>query len=504
MKPPWITRRALTLGTLLLSYLVFPMQMTGTALALPTIGQDLDASGPALQWVVTGYVLAASSVMLVAGSLGDLLGRRRVFSFSLALYAAGTLAGAASQSILVLDVARTVTGVGGAGLMTGGVAILATMFEGPARARVFAAVGSVAGIGIAAGPTLSGWLIGGFGWRAAFVFFGVAALVILAATRLIPESRAPERPTVDRPGVITFIAGQALVMFAITRGADAGWASPAVLGPLLAGAALLVLFVRVERRSPHPVLRLELFQNRTFRGWLVGAVFLSTGATGVLVFLPAYLQGTGGLTTGDAGLVMLLATVPVFVLPSVGTWLAGRGLAPRLLLVGALTLSALGNLTLALALGPDAGVARLAVPLILIGIGNGLALGQVETQALGAVDPARVGMASGLLSTARGGAGALVLAGFGAALLSLVESGLGDPALAGRVATGQLAERAGEFTDAWRTVLLAVALLLALAVALVARLLRARPSRRDAITPVSVPVPVPGSGEPTAAGARER
>ncbi|MFI1012278.1 MFS transporter [Streptomyces sp. NPDC020965] len=471
---PRLPRPRLALLVLLFGYLVFPMGMTGTSIALPEIGRDLDASGAALQWVVTGYVLAASSVMLIAGSFGDLFGRRKVYTVGVTLYAAGSLAAAVSQNILVLDIARTITGVGGAGVMAGGVAILATIFEGPRRTRAFAAVGTTAGIGIAVGPTLSGWLVGAFGWRPAFLLFGVVGLLIMVGTRLIPESRAADRPKVDRPGVVTFIAGQASLMFAITQGAQSGWTSAAVLGPLVAGVALLSVFVAVERRSDHPVLDLGLIRDRVFRGWLVGAVFLSTGATGVLIFLPAYLQGTSGFSAGDTGLIMLLATVPVFVFPTVGGRLVSRGFPARHLVVGSLLLSAAGNLWLALSLTPDAGPLRLAAPLVLLGVGIGLAMGQIEAQALGAVTPERVGMASGLLSTARGGAGAMVVAVFGSALLTLVESRLGDGALAGRVATGQLGEVGGEFTDAWQLTVGAVAVLLTVAAVLVHRLLRPR------------------------------
>ncbi|MFI2214597.1 MFS transporter [Streptomyces sp. NPDC020141] len=491
MNPPRPSRSVLGLLTVLLGYFVLPMAMTGTSVALPEIGRDLDASGASLQWVVTGYVLAASSVMLVAGSLGDLFGRRKVYAIGIALYAAGTLAAAAGQSILVLDVARTVAGVGAAAVMAGGVAILAGMYDETARPRVFATVGTTAGVGIALGPTLSGALVGAFGWRSSFLLFGAAGVLILLLTRLIPESRAAERPTVDRPGVVTFIAGLALLMFALTQGSRAGWVSLAVLGPLGAGAALLAAFVAVERRAANPVLDLSLIRDRRFSGWLVAAMAVTLGSTGVLVFLPTYLQGTGGLTAAGAGTLMLLMTVPVFALPSFSGLLVARGLPPRRLATAALLLSAAGNLWLALVLAPDAGAGALAPPLLLIGAGNGLGLGQFDAQALGSVSAERMGMASGLLSTGRSVVGTLVLAGFGAALMTLVESGLGDRAAADRVVTGRGAEIAGEFTGAWQTLVGAIAAALVLAAVLVRWMLR----------PGAAPA-APGPGEPAPAERR--
>ncbi|WP_190126038.1 MFS transporter [Streptomyces inusitatus] len=469
-----LTRPALGLLTVLFGYFTLPMAMTGTSVALPEIGRDLDASGAALQWVVTGYVLAASSVMLVAGSLGDLFGRRAVYAGGVGLYAAGTLASAAGQSIAVLDIARTVAGVGAAAVMTVGVTILATMYEGAARARVFALVGTIAGIGIAIGPTLSGALVGLFGWRASFLVFGLAGVLILLLTRLIPESRAEARPKVDRPGVVSFVAGLALLMFGLTQGAGAGWGALSVLGPMAAGVVLLVVFVAVERRGDHPVLDLSLIRDRLFSGWLFAAMSIVLGSTGVLVFLPTYLQGTGGLTAGDAGVLMLLMTVPVFALPTVGGLLVARGLPARYLAVTALLLSAVGNFSLALTLAPDAGPARLALPLLLIGAGSGLGLGQIDAQALGSVAAERMGMASGLLSTGRSVAGTLVLTGFGAALTTLVESGTGDRARADLVVTGRGPEVAGEFTSAWQSLLGGVGVALLLAAVLAGRLLRPR------------------------------
>lgn len=502
MTSPRLSRPLLTLLVVLFGFLSLPMGMTGTSVALTEIGRDLNASGAALQWVVTGYMLAASSMMLVAGSLGDLFGRRKVYSLGALLYATGILGSAAAPNVLFLDIARTVAGVGGAAVMAGGGAIIATVFEGPARARAFAAVGTTAGVGLALGPTLSGWLVGALGWRSSFVVFGVAGALIVGATRLIPESRAAVRPRVDRPGVASFIASLALLMFAVTQGSQSGWLSAAVLAPLTAGIALMVAFVIIERRSDHPVLDLTLVRDRSFSAWLVSAVFITAGSVGVLVFLPTYLQGTGGLSAADAGLIMMMTTAPVFVFPSVGGRLVSLGLAARHLILGALLLTGLGNLWLAFVLAPDAGPALLAGPLLLIGTGSGLALGQLEVQALGAVAPERVGMASGLLGTARGGAGALVMAGFGSLLVTVVEARTGDRDHAAQVTAGQRAEVAGEFTDAWQLVVAGMGVTLTLAAVLVHRLLRstaAEPTRSETTPPEAVP---DGSGTATAGGPR--
>ncbi|NYI07376.1 MFS transporter [Allostreptomyces psammosilenae] len=448
-------RPGLTLAAVLLGYLTLPMSMSGTTVALPGIGADLGASGAPLQWVVTGYFLTASCFMLVAGSLGDLFGRRRIFRIGATVYTAGTLAGAAARDVLLLDVARTLTGAGAAGVMAGGGAILATTFTGAARTRAFATVGTVAGVGLALGPTLSGALVGLLGWRPTFLLFAAAGALVLAGTAVIAESRADaeRRPRVDVAGVVTFVAGLALAMFGITQVAGAGWGSPRVLAPLAAGVLLLAAFPLVERRAEHPVLDLALLRDRPFLGWCLAILTMAVGSAGVLIFLPTYLQGAGGLTAGEAGLVMLMMTSPVLFVPPLGGRLINRGVSPRLLVVAALLLLAAGNAWL-LVLHPGAGAGTLFGPLVTIGVSQGLVIGIIDAQALNRVEPERIGMASGFLNTVKGGSNALVLALFGAVMVSLLRARVGSAEVAARVAAGDLAGSrrdflAEQFTGAW-------------------------------------------------------
>ncbi|MGW0535960.1 MFS transporter [Streptomyces sp. NPDC003032] len=459
---PPATRRgrpALTLAVVLLGMLTLPMAMSGTTVALPRIGSDLNASGVALQWVVVGYFLAASSFMLVAGSLGDIFGRRRVLTAGATLYAAGTLASAFAHHILFLDAARLLSGIGAAGVMASGGSLLAATSTGPSRTRAFAALGTTAGVGLAIGPTFSGWMVDGLGWRTTFLAFAGAGLVILAGTRFLAESRADTPPRVDKAGAVTFIGGLSLTLFSITQGSKSGWGSASTLLPLAAGLALLITFVRVEKHlaasGGRPVLDLSLARDPAFLGWSIGAFGLGAGTTGVLAFLPTYLQGTSGTTARDAGLALLLMTVPVLALPPLGARLVNRGVPARHVLVLSLLLAAAGNAWLT-TLHPGISAAALAGPLLTIGVGQGLSVGIIDAQALGMVEPAKVGMASGFLNTVRGGTGAVMLTVFGALLLALVESKVGSAELAGRVTAGA-GGHAGQFTEAWRTTLWSVA-----------------------------------------------
>ncbi|MDA3649965.1 MFS transporter [Saccharopolyspora indica] len=482
-------KNKLTLLFVLLGYLLLPMSMSGTTVALPQIGTALNASGGALQWVVTGYFLTASSFMLVAGSAGDLIGRRRIYRLGAATFTLGSFVAALTPNILVLDVARTVTGIGAAGVMAGGGAILATTFTGAERTKAFAAMGTTAGIGLAIGPTLAGWLVGSLGWRATFGTFAAAGILLLAGTFAMSESRAAHRPRADRLGAVTFIAGLASVMFAITQSSRAGWGSPLVLGLLAAGAGLLAAFAVVERRSAHPLLDLSLLRNRQFVGWVLAGVVMVLGFGGMTSFLPTYLQGANGLSARDSGLVMLMSTAPMLVLPLVGSRLVNRGTSPRLLIATGLLMISAGNAWLT-RLHPGIEAWQLLGPLLTIGIGVGLASGLIDAQAMNQVDQSRAGMAAGLLNTVRGGSQTLVLALFGSILISLLTGRIGAEQ-AGRVATGKLTGPspdvlAGHLTESWQVLLWAIAALTALGALAVAALLK--PGRTSSPLPAP-PVP---------------
>lgn len=470
-------RGARTLAVVLFGFLVLPMSMSGAGVAVPRIASDLGASGPAAQWVVTGYFLTASACMLVAGSLGDAIGRRRVYRAGALLFALGCLGASLAPTIELLLAARVLTGLGASGVMAGGGAVLGATFLGPARARAFAAMGTIAGLGLALGPSLSGWLVDGLGWRLAFGGFVLPGALLVAGTLLIQETRADAAPRIDVAGAATFVPAIVALMLAVTQGSALGWASPAVLVLLGCAALLLVGFVAIERHAAQPILSLPLLKRRGFVGWLLAGVIMTIGFGGVLNFLPSYLQQPVGLTAAGAGAVMLLPTLPMLVMPAVGGLLVSRGTSASLLITTALVAIAGGNAWLA-ALRPDITPLELSGPLVLLGSGVGLAMGIVDAQAIDQVADHQVGMASGMLNTVRGTANALVLGLFGSALIALLSTRIGSAELADRVATGNLPDGAqaaflaDHLTDSWRTVLLALAALCALSAVLVRALLR--------------------------------
>ncbi|MBB5084490.1 MFS transporter [Nonomuraea endophytica] len=453
-----VTARPLAAAAVvLLGFLVVPMSISGTAVALPRIGADLTATGAPLQWVMNAYNLTFASFMLVAGSLADLYGRRRVFATGAAVFAAGSLAAGIAQNVWLLDAARALSGVGAAAVMAGGAALLATLFEGPARTRAFAALGVVAGAGLALGPSAAGWLVGGLGWRAFFLANAVVLGLSLLGSVFVAESRAGRRVPVDVPGALTSIGGLALLTVAVVQGPQAGWGSVQVLGLVAAAAALLVAFVVLQRRSAHPILDLTLVRNRAFLALSLVPVAITFGFVTLLTYLPTYLVGANGLGVREAGTWMLALTAPVLVVPPVGGWLVNRGVPAGVLVPGSVLMFAIGAAWLTV-LHPGAGLGELAGPLLLVGAGVGIAFGVGDGLAMSMVEPERAGMAAGFVNTMRIGSEAVVIAVFGAALVSLVGAEVGDGALANRIAAGE-GTAPEAFTAAWHLLLWAIAVI---------------------------------------------
>ncbi|MEX1077824.1 MAG: MFS transporter [Homoserinimonas sp.] len=473
----------LTLPVVLVGVALVAMSISGTAIALPNIGRDLTASGSALNWVVAGYNLAFAAMTLVAGAAADRAGRRRVFTVAAAVFSAGFLATALAPSILVLDIARIVSGVGGAGVMAAGGALLASSYEGAARHRAFALMGTMAGVGIAVGPTMVGGLIALTGWRGSFVAFAILGTLIACGAGRLQESRAGHSRT-DWIGSSLVVAALSAVMFALLEGPEVGWAHPTTVSAFAVGGAAFIAFVIAQRRSVTPVLAPELVSERGFMGWCLATLTTSIGFLGALVFLPTYLQAVAGNTPATTGLTMLLLTAPVLVAPTLAVTLVNRGVAARLLILNALGLVVAGNFGLLL-LGPENTTALVAVPLLLIGIGMGISFGITDGQAMSLVPAQLVGTAAGFLNTLRGAAEALVIAVFSAMLLGFLTVRLDDSDRASNVAAGDLSSvtdrnygtEVDAFTVSWHSTQIGVGaacLLLSVAVAILLLV----PSRR--------------------------
>ncbi len=412
-----MTKRALVLVIVLMSTFTFPLTITGASIALTDIANDLGADLAATQWVVNGYNACFASFLVFAGSLADVLGRRRVYVAGLALFVGGGIAGTAAGDIVVLDVVRLVAGTGAAAAVTGGLAILTETFRGAARTRAFGLVGTVLGIGLAFGPSIGGLLVDLLGWRAVFGAPTAVAAVVLALTPLLPDVRGTTGRRIDWAGAALFTGAIMLLIFGLVEAGELGFGHPLIVGSLALAAVLAVVFPVVERRRADPLFDLALLANRGFTSLAVAAGALVTILVPLLVYLPSYLIGVVGLGAGEAGLWLLMLTAPTVLFPSVGAALARR-LPTAWFVAGAVATSGAGAFLL-MTMNASSGVFSLLAPLVLVGAGTGLTMGLLDGLAIGSVSPEHSGTAAGMFTTARLATETIAIAVVGAVLASI-------------------------------------------------------------------------------------
>jgi EmrB/QacA subfamily drug resistance transporter len=465
-------RKAATLALLAFAMLLVSLDQYIVVVALPEIGRGLDFTAQTLQAVISAYAVASAGFLLLGGRAADLLGRRRVLVAGLTLYAGAALLGGLAQTSRVLLSARALQGLGGALVFPATLSLVNTTFaEGPERNRAVAIWGGAGAAGLVIGVLLGGLLTSVLGWESVFfVNVPLASGAALLAFALIPADPPVERGrSFDLPGALSAGAGVTLLVFALVRGPELGWASPVVVATAIAGLAGFALFALVERRSQDPLLPPRLLANRNLAS-AVAIAFLFWGTFGsVLYFLTLYLQDVHGYEALETGLAFLLPTAVVVA----ASTLAGRvvtrcGLRPTL--VGALAVGALGALLLALAMSPSGSYGALVPGLLLLSVGDGIVFTAMFIAAGTGVADREQGVASSIASTSTS-----IGAAVGLALLVLVAQASTD-GLAGeplRVATA----------EGLRSAVLVVAAGIA-AIALVALNLRPGPA-----APAGVPCP---------------
>jgi EmrB/QacA subfamily drug resistance transporter len=436
-----------TLAAVCVSTALLLINVAAPNVALTAIAKDLDASFTDLQWVLSGYSLVLAVFQLTAGSIADLLGRKRLFVTGLCLFMVASALCALAPSAGALIGARALQGLGAAIVFPASLALLAQEFEGPDRRRAIGIWGAVIGLAFAAGPLVGGVLVDLFGWQAIFALGVVLGLPTTALAVLqVRESRDPDPNPVDWPGVATLSAGLFLVVFAVLRGNALGWTSGPVLVLAAGGVACLAAFAVVELRATAPMLDLRLFRNRTFLGATVIVATLSGGSFGAFVYLSLFLLDVAQGSPVEVGLWL----APLAVMAFAVSLAAGR-LSARVPLTGALAVGmGLCAVGLALMTGVDASTSwlHLLAGLAIVGAGTGLANPLVTFAHLGVLPPAQGGLASGINNTARQLGLAVGIAVLGALLQSRIAdrveqrtTGLGHArrAVAARIADGDVA-----------------------------------------------------------------
>src|SRR5512138_1804223 len=388
--------RWVLLATVLGASLAF-IDATVVNIALPSIGRDLHADAAGLQWTVNGYALSLAALILLGGSLGDRYGRRRIFMIGVTWFAAASLLCGLAPSIELLIGARVLQGVGGALLTPGALAILEASFEREDRARAIGAWSGLGGIGGALGPFLGGWLVEAGSWRYVFLInVPVALLVLLVTARHVPESRDPSAARrIDFAGIVTGAIGLGGLTYGFTAWPMRGPGDPVVWLSLAVGVAGLVAFVLAERRSPQPMVPLEIFRHKAFAGANL-VTFLVYAANGGIFFLFVInLQVVAGFSPLAAGTAMLPATVLMLLL-SARSGALGQRIGPRIPMTVGPLICALSVLLMSM-IGPDASYLTDVLPaVIILGLGLSTLVAPLTATALGSLDDAHAGIASGV------------------------------------------------------------------------------------------------------------
>jgi EmrB/QacA subfamily drug resistance transporter len=393
--PKWWTLTAVCTGVFMLL-----LDITIVNVALPDIQQELDASLSDLQWVIDAYALSLAALLLTAGSLADLFGRRRVFVIGLVVFTLGSIACGAAQDIFFLQISRAFQGIGGAAMFSTALALLASAFHGKDRGTAFGVFGATTGVAVAIGPVLGGALTSGLSWRWIFFVNIPICLVALAVSLTrVAESKDPHAGRPDWIGFLTFsVALGALVYGLIEAGKD-GWGETRVVASFVVCAVLLVAFVISQVVQAKPMFDLSLLRKPTFTGGLIAAFGVSASIFSLLTYLVIYVQNVLGYSAVDTGVRFLFLSGASFFAAALAGRLTERVPVKWLIGPGFLILGV--GLLLVHGIQDDSSWTHLIPGLLVSGVGIGMINPPLASTAVGVVPVARAGMASGVNSTFR-------------------------------------------------------------------------------------------------------
>ncbi|GAA4473460.1 MFS transporter [Rhodococcus olei] len=402
------------LGVLCLSLLIVVMANSALIVAAPDMTRDLELTSSQLQWVIDGYTVPYAALMLLCGALGDRYSRRGALLTGLAVFGAGAVFGSLAETTSEVVGARIAMGVGAAVIMPATLSLLVATFPSAERSRAIAAWAATSGLAIAFGPLLSGWILESHSWNATFLInVPIAALAAVAALVIVPPSRATDRGRVDWVGGLLSVVAIGALVYAIINGFHFGWTT----GPIAAfavAAAGTVAFLVWELRHPRPLLDVRKLGDRTIGGATLAVLLLFLAAFGAIYFIAQQFQfvlGYGPLETG----VRLL---PLAAAVSIGA-LAGGRIAPRLgvraTVVAGMALAAAGVL-LMVRVDAASGYADFALPLVLLGLGIGIAEPPATDAIMARFPEDDLGAAGGLNDTAIELGGSLGIAVLGSIL----------------------------------------------------------------------------------------
>jgi EmrB/QacA subfamily drug resistance transporter len=406
-------RRLVLLASILGSFVAF-LDTSVVNVALPAMQADLGGGIATQQWIVDAYLLTLGSLILLAGSLSDLFGRKRVFAAGLVGFGVTSLACAAAPTAPALIVARGLQGIAGALLVPSSLAMIVANFSGAEQGKAIGTWTAWTGMSFIAGPLLGGVLVDAASWRWIFaVNVAPIAATLIILTRVAPEPARAGGARVDWVGALLCVLGLGGVVFALIEQPRHGWHAPAIWLPLAGGAAASVAFVVWERRAARPMLDFALFRDRNFAAGNAATVAVYAGLGGATFIITVFLQQVAGYSAKAAGLALMPVTVLMFVLSPPAGRLAARW-GPRWFMTAGPLLCAAGLGLMAMTDVNMAYVRDLLAGVALLGLGLSATVAPLTAAVLGGVGERNAGVASAVNNAVARVAGLLAVAAIGA------------------------------------------------------------------------------------------
>ena len=394
-------RKWWTLGALSFALFMIMLDNTIVNVALPAIKSDLGIGTSELEWVVTAYALTFAVLLLTGGKLGDLYGRRLIFTIGLVVFTASSLACGLSSSATELIAARAVQGVGSALMMPATLSIITATFVARERGAAIGIWAGVSAMALAIGPLLGGVITEHISWNWIFyVNVPIGLLGIVAAVVVVPESKdMSHEQRLDPAGLVTSGIGLLALVYALIEGHNYGWTSARIVGLFVIAAVALAAFVFVELRQRLPMLDLSLFRNGTFTGANVVAILVTLAMFGIFVFFPIYMQTLRGWSPIQSGAALLPWTLLIVIFAPIAGKLSDR-IGSRWLISGGMATVALCCLELS-TVTVDSSFWHMLPGFVLGGLGMAFVMTPMSAAVMSAAPVDKAGVASGVLNTFR-------------------------------------------------------------------------------------------------------
>ena len=423
---------AAILAIILVSYFMILLDNSVIFTGLPSIRADLQMSPTELSWVQDAYVLVFGGLLLLGARAGDLVGRRRLFVVGLIVFGTASLLIGLAPAGWWMIAARAVQGIGAAIVAPTSLALITAYFEGQARSRAVAWYAATAGIGASLGLLVGGALTEWISWRAAFLVNVPIAIAMVIGARAVLTETPRLRGSFDVVGALSATLGMGALVFAIIESGVTGWGSARVVVPLLVGLGLLAVLVLNESRVAQPVMPLRLFRSRERSGAYAARMLYLGAMIGFFFFTTQLMQDGLGFSPLQAGLGFLPMSLVNFAVALAIPRLGAR-ISNAVLLAGGTALTLVGMAWLSRAGVADAYLTSVALPMVLVGAGQGLAFAPLTNAGIAGVTPADAGAASGLVNTAHQLGTALGLAVLSAVALRAGAGASGADAVAEHV-----------------------------------------------------------------------